>query len=57
MSPQRFFLPPLDAELVKLHHRRSELDKAIRLLEEIRLIRMRRPPELTAMLSRVRRVA
>jgi len=56
MSPQRSFTPP-NVELSKLHHRRTELEKAIRLLEEIRLIRMRRPPELAAIISRARRVA
>jgi len=40
-----------------LHQRRTELDKAIRLLEEIRLIRMRRQPELAAVISKVRKVA
>jgi hypothetical protein len=56
MSPQRA-VPPPNAQLLKLHHRRSELDNAIRLLEEIRLIRMRRPPELAAIISKVRKVA
>jgi hypothetical protein len=56
MSPQRSFPPP-NAALLKLHHRRTELDNAIRLLEEIRLIRLRRPPELAAIISKVRRVA
>ncbi len=56
MSPQRSFSPP-NVELLKLHHRRSELDKAIRLLEEIRLIRLRRAPEVAAIISKVRRVA
>jgi hypothetical protein len=49
--------PTPDAEIRKLHHKRSELDNAIRLLEEIMLIRLRRPPELAAILSKVRRVA
>jgi len=53
---QRSFSPP-DEQLLKLRSRRTELDKAIRLLEEIRLIRLRRPPELAAVLSRTRRVA
>jgi hypothetical protein len=56
MPPQRAFPPP-NAQLLKLHHRRTELDNAIRLLEEIRLIRLRRPPELAAIISKVRRVA
>jgi hypothetical protein len=56
MSPQRAFPPP-NVQLLKLRHRRTELDNAIRLLEEIRLIRLRRPPELAAVLSKVRRVA
>jgi len=56
MSPYRAF-PPLNAQLLKLRHRRTELDNAIRLLEEIRLIRLRRPPELVAVLSKMRRVA
>jgi hypothetical protein len=56
MSPERLFLPQ-NAELLRLHHRRTELDKAIRLLEEIRIIRLRRPPELAAIISRVRKVA
>ena len=55
MSPQRAFRSP-NAQLLKLHHRRTELDNAIRLLEEIRLIRLRRAPELAAVLSKVRRV-
>jgi hypothetical protein len=49
--------PPPDAEIRKLQHKRTELDKAIRLLEEIRLIRLRRPPELAAIISKIRRVA
>ncbi|MGC9950848.1 MAG: hypothetical protein ABSF64_31160 [Bryobacteraceae bacterium] len=57
MSPQRSFPPPNEA-LLRLHHRRTELDNAIRLLEEIRLIRLRRSPELAAIISKaVRRVA
>ena len=56
MSPERFSPPPT-MELLKLHQRRTELDKAIRLLEEIRLIRLRRPPEVAAIVSRVRKVA
>jgi hypothetical protein len=56
MSPQSLFPPP-NPELAKLHHRRNELDNAIRLLEEIRLIRMKRPPELAAIISKVRKVA
>lgn len=56
MTPQRSFTPP-NPELLKLHHKRTELDNAIRLLEEIRQIRMRRPPELAAIISKVRRVA
>ena len=51
MSPQRA-LPPPNAQLLRLHHRRSELDNAIRLLEEIRLLRLRRPPELEAIISK-----
>jgi hypothetical protein len=57
MMPQRSFPPPTDVELLKLQHRRTELDNAIRLLEEIRLIRQRRPPELAAIISKVRKVA
>jgi len=57
MSLQRSSTPP-DAELLKLHRRRTELDRAIRLLEEIRLIRMKRPPELANLISKgARRVA
>ncbi len=59
MSPQRSFPPP-NVALLKLQHRRTELDNAIRLLEEIRLIRLRRPPELAALISnasKIRRVA
>ena len=56
MPMQRSFPPP-NPQLLKLHHRRTELDTAIRLLEEIRLIRLRRPPELAAIISKVRRVA
>jgi len=56
MTPQRLYPPPT-TELLKLHHKRTELDNAIRLLEEIRLLRQRRPPELAALISRVRRVA
>jgi len=55
--PSQRALPPPDVELLKLHHRRTELDKAIRLLEEIRLIRLKRPPELAAIISKVRQVA
>jgi len=55
MPPERLSLP--NAELLKLHYKRTELDKAIRLLEEIRLIRLRRSPELEAIISKVRRVA
>jgi len=49
--------PPPNEQLLQLRQRRTELDKAIKLLEEIRLIRLRRPPELAAALSKVRRVA
>jgi hypothetical protein len=57
MPLHRLSTPP-DAELLKLHRRRTELDRAIRLLEEIRLIRMKRPPELANLISRaVQRVA
>ncbi len=56
MTPQYSFTPP-NPELVKLQHKRSELDNAIRLLEEIRMIRLRRPPELAAIIDKVRRVA
>ncbi len=56
MSPQRLLVSP-NLQLQKLQHRRTELDNAIRLLEEIRLIRLKRPPELAALISRVRRVA
>jgi len=53
--------PPPDVELLRLHQRRTELDRAIRLLEEIRLIRLKRPPELNALIlrasSRIQRVA
>ena len=56
MSP-RPLLVPHSAALIKLHHRRSELDRAIRLLEEIRLIRQKRPAELAAIISKVRRFA
>ncbi len=60
MTLQRTPTPP-DVELIRLHHRRTELDRAIRLLEEIRVIRLRRPPELAALLlrasSKIQRVA
>ena len=56
MPPQQL-PPPPNIELLKLHHRRTEFDTAIRLLEEIRLIRLRRRPELAAIFSKVRRVA
>ena len=57
MVPQRVLPPPNDV-LLRLHHRRTELDNAIRLLEEIRLIRLKRPPELAAIISKAaRRVA
>jgi hypothetical protein len=46
---------PPDVELVRLLHRRNELDRAIQLLEEIRLIRLKRPPELTVFVSKVQR--
>lgn len=54
MSPQHTPLPP-DVRLVRLQHRRSELDRAIELLEEIRLIRMRRPPGLSTFVANIRR--
>jgi hypothetical protein len=54
--PLRRSFPPPNAQLLKLQHRRTELDNAIRLLEEIR-IRRRRHPELAAIISKVRRVA
>jgi hypothetical protein len=56
MTPERTFPPPAE-QLLRLRHRRTELDNAIRLLEEIRLIRLKRPPELAAIISRTRRVA
>ena len=57
MVRQRTRTPP-DVELVRLLHRRNELDRAIQLLEEIRLIRLKRAPELSALVSKVhRRVA
>ncbi len=57
MLPQRSFLPPNEA-LLMLHQRRTELDNAIRLLEEIRQIRLKRPPELNDIISKAgRRVA
>lgn len=57
MSLQRTPSPP-DVELVRLRHRRNELDRAIQLLEEIRLIRRKRQPELTIFVTKVhRRVA
>jgi len=40
-----------------LKHRRTELDRAIRLLEEIVLIRLKRTPEVAALISRLRRIA
>jgi len=46
---------PPDVELSRLHRRRNELDRAIQLLEEIRLIRLRRPRELTAFVAKTRR--
>ena len=54
MSPQ-YTAPPPDVELLRLHRRRNELDRAIQLLEEIRLIRLRRPRELTAFVAKARR--
>ena len=57
MTVQHTPSPP-DVALVRLLHRRNELDRAIQLLEEIRLIRLKRPPELTVFVSRIhRRVA
>ena len=57
MTLHRLSTPP-DAELLKLQRRRTELDRAIRLLEEIRLIRMKRPPDLANFISKtVQRVA
>ncbi len=44
--------PPPNAQLLKLQHRRTELDNAIRLLEEIMLIRLRRSPEVAAIISK-----
>src|ERR1035438_8222066 len=51
MSTQRS-CPPPNAQLLKLQHRRTELDNAIRLLEEIMLIRLRRSPEVAAIISK-----
>jgi hypothetical protein len=48
--------PPPNAELRKLQNRKTELDNAIRLLEEIRLIRLRRPPELAEIISNVAKI-
>lgn len=45
-------LSPREEELLTLKHRRTELDRAIRLLEEIMLIRLKRTPELTTFISR-----
>ncbi len=56
MTLQRSSSPP-DAELLKLQQRRTELDRAIRLLEEILLTRLKRPPEVTAFITRARRLA
>jgi len=56
MPLQRSSTPP-DVELLKLRQRHKELDRAIRLLEEIMLIRQKRPPELAALISRNQRVA
>jgi len=44
-----------DVELLRLQERRTELDQVIRLLEEIMKMRLKRPPEVTAFLSSVRR--
>ncbi len=57
MTLQRSSSPP-DVELLKLQRRRTELERAIRLLEEIADMREKRPPELAALVSRAsRRVA
>ena len=40
-----------DAQLLGLHRRSTELDKAIKLLEEIRLIHLRRSREAVAVMS------
>lgn len=56
MSPLTPFPPP-NAELTRLQNRRTELDNAIRLLEEIRLIRLRRPPELATIISNISNVS
>ena len=47
--------PPQDLDLLLvLKRRRAELDCAIRLLEEIAIMRLRRAPELIAFVSRQR---
>ncbi len=53
MTLQRSSTSP-DAELLKLQERLTELDRAIRLLEEIRVLRLNRTPEVTAFISKLR---
>jgi hypothetical protein len=55
MSPQRSLFYP-NTHLLRLHHQRTELDKAIRLLEAIKLIRQKRSPDVTAMIAKARRL-
>jgi len=43
-----------DAQLLGPHRRGTELDKAIKLLEEIRLIHLRRSREAVAVMSHAR---
>ncbi len=53
MTLQRSSTSP-DAELLKLQERLTELDRVIRLLEEIRVRRLSRTPEVTAFISKLR---
>jgi len=55
MSPQRSLSSP-NTHLLKLHYQRTELDKAIRLLEAIKLIRQKRPSDVAAIIAKARRL-
>jgi hypothetical protein len=51
VTPERSPSTP-DVQLLKLHQRRTHLDRVIRLLEEIQVLQLNRTPELTAFISK-----
>jgi hypothetical protein len=55
MSPQRSLSSP-NTHLLRLHHQRTELERAIRLLEAIKLIRQKRPADVVAIIAKARRL-